>query len=61
MTFKDLVKTFVGYMSLCSFIIMLAVLFVWPHKCVAGMGISIIALVTFLLWGVLGGFKHGSN
>ena len=61
MAFKDLVKTFVGYMSLCSFIIMLAVLFIWPHKYVAGMGISIIALVTFLLWGVLGGFKNASN
>lgn len=61
MTFKDLVRTFVGYMSLCSFIIMLAILFIWPWKHVAGMGSSAIALIALLIWGVLGGFKNASN
>lgn len=61
MNFKDLLRTCVGYMSLCSFILMLAILFIWPWKNEAGMGISLIALVTFLIWGMLGGFKRGSN
>lgn len=57
MTFKDLVRTFAGCLCICSFLILFALLIFWPNKHVVGMGASIMALISYLVFVILGGLK----
>ena len=61
MNFKNVVKTFIGYVAVSSLILMVGILSLWPWKTEAGMLASAISLFALLIWGILGGFKNAGN
>ncbi len=51
MTFKVLIKSLIKGILIPSFIIMLAIYFIWPEKYYIGMFVSIIVFInTIILW-----------